>query len=111
MIEMIPKRCEGCVHLRHRMDGDVRVMDQCYVYDRTITDEMLEEPCKFYVKSVKEALELKPCPFCGGKPTDVTGADETATLLFFIMCKKCKVVMKSKYVDEVFNNWNKRVRE
>lgn len=54
MIEIVPKRCEGCVHLMHRMDGDVRVMDQCYVYDTEITDEMLDELCVFRVEKVKE---------------------------------------------------------
>lgn len=54
MIEITPTRCDGCIFLRHRMDGDVRVMDQCFVYDRQITDEMLSEPCKFYMQRVKQ---------------------------------------------------------
>lgn len=52
-VTMTPARCIGCIHLQHRMDGDVRVMDQCYVYDTTITDEMLQEPCRFYCRSSK----------------------------------------------------------
>ena len=54
MIEIIPKRCEGCVYLQHKTDGDIRVMDRCYAYDREITDEMLDELCVLRVKRVKE---------------------------------------------------------
>ena len=51
--EVMPVKCDGCIHLRHRMKGDVRIMDQCFVYDCQITDEMANEPCKFYCKSSK----------------------------------------------------------
>lgn len=53
MITMVPIRCKDCIHLRGKFEGDVRVMDQCYVYDREITDEMLDEPCKFHCKPFK----------------------------------------------------------
>lgn len=56
-VTITPARCIGCIHLQHRMDGDVRVMDQCFVYDRQIDDEMLAEPCKFYCRSCKEVRE------------------------------------------------------
>ena len=52
MIIVEPKRCEGCTHLKGHLNGDVKVMDYCYVYDRKITDEAFD--CKFYFKKVKE---------------------------------------------------------
>lgn len=52
--------------------------------------------------------EPKPCPFCGGYANEVAGVDGTSTFHFFIMCKKCKVVMKSKLKDDLIERWNKR---
>lgn len=35
-------------------DECVLIMDRCHVRDCEITDEMLEEPCKFYAKRLSE---------------------------------------------------------
>ena len=56
-------------------------------------------------------IEIKPCPFCGGYAKEVAGVDGASTFHFFIMCTKCKVVMKSKLRDDLIERWNKRVRE
>lgn len=40
MIEIKPTGCEGCIKLKPRIDGDVRIYDYCSAFDCTITDEM-----------------------------------------------------------------------
>ena len=40
MIEIKPTGCEGCIKLRPRIDGDVRIYDYCSAFDCTVTDEM-----------------------------------------------------------------------
>lgn len=50
MYKVIPTRCEGCIHLQGVEMYGIRVMDKCYVYDCTITGDMLKKPCKYYCK-------------------------------------------------------------
>lgn len=52
-VTVTPARCIGCIWLMHRMDGDIRYMDRCDMYDRQIDDEMLAEPCKFYCRELE----------------------------------------------------------
>ena len=49
---MRPIRCRDCSHLRGQIEDGAMILDRCYVYDCEITDEMLDEPCKFYVQKV-----------------------------------------------------------
>ena len=46
---MMPIRCKDCTHLRGKLTDGVMILDRCYVYDCEITDEMLDNECKFYV--------------------------------------------------------------
>ena len=52
-VTIFPTMCKGCIHLKHRMDGEVKIFDRCTIWNRTITDEVLAVPCEFY-KRVKE---------------------------------------------------------
>lgn len=54
MVTMVPIRCKNCIHLRGKFEDGVKVMDRCYVYDREITDEMLDELCVFRVERRSE---------------------------------------------------------
>ena len=40
MIEIKPTGCVGCVKLRSRLEGDVKIFDYCSLFTCTITDEM-----------------------------------------------------------------------
>ena len=52
--------------------------------------------------------ELKPCPFCGIKPTYETFHDGFARW-HRIECPSCKIFMAWVEKDEVIAKWNKRV--
>jgi Lar family restriction alleviation protein len=50
---------------------------------------------------------LKPCPFCGNKPTYKTFHDGFARW-HRIECLLCKIFMDKLKKDEVYATWNKR---
>lgn len=50
---MTPIRCKDCCNLRGKIVDGAMIMDRCYIHDCEITDEMLEEPCEFYIKRVE----------------------------------------------------------
>lgn len=59
-----------------------------------------------------EYCELKPCPFCGGKPILIQQSKKT----LWIRCSKCMMGLKQsvviKSIDwlrmELIKDWNKR---
>lgn len=52
--------------------------------------------------------ELKTCPFCGGFVKESHTPDMEWCV---ILCRKCKLYMKSKRIDELVERWNRRVKE
>lgn len=52
----------------------------------------------------KKAIELKPCPFCGGE-AELDSDD----LCYWVNCKKCGASVDTSYIEEdVAKEWNKR---
>lgn len=57
-------------------------------------------------------LELKPCPFCGGKAKlkSYESKELPLFILYWVTCSKCFVKTTSKLYSEVeaINKWNMR---
>lgn len=50
--------------------------------------------------------ELKPCPFCGGRPVMITGGR------YRVRCTKCYVTMPGRHLrEEAVQGWNCRIGE
>lgn len=57
---------------------------------------------------MSEEIELKPCPFCGGKAEFHKSHDCTPD---YIICIKCELYLdmeKFDSIDELINHWNHR---
>jgi len=59
--------------------------------------------------------ELKPCPFCGGKPHIHHRIDSFDDKVYYIQCTKCKLVFNNYWgtyeaydIKNEIKNWNKR---
>lgn len=52
--------------------------------------------------------KLKPCPFCGKKPTLITVPD---TMERLVVCSGCCNQFPHKTEDEAVEAWNRRVTE
>lgn len=66
----------------------------------------------------KKMIELKPCPFCGGKATlDIARHGGSQYDYAEISCKKCGLTIRRNIdveysaKDEVIKAWNKREKE
>lgn len=73
--------------------------------------------------------ELKPCPFCGGKPVAIKNGPYTCGFKFYIICKKCGIRSPKYYKmefslndkdelkierddrEEAVKDWNRLVNE
>lgn len=53
--------------------------------------------------------ELKPCPFCGGRPYIDFLPDRFHT--YFILCSKCMCRMQVVDIGLAVRDWNKRYNE
>lgn len=53
---------------------------------------------------------FKPCPFCGGKPTEVRRFYDLD--IFFVHCPDCNVLSDTfKTKDDAIRAWNRRVHD
>lgn len=56
------------------------------------------------------ADELKPCPFCGGKPALCCTRDESDNFDrdYFVTCDNCSIAIHEEYSSEAIAAWNTR---
>ena len=53
-------------------------------------------------------MELKPCPFCGGKPIGPEMADYDGFAEWWIECESCVIVMDRFSKTDLVKAWNTR---
>lgn len=57
-------------------------------------------------------LELKPCPFCGGKAwTTPIYRIHMEKTRYIVKCTKCNAIMEYRSQEAVEKAWNRRVGE
>ena len=60
---------------------------------------------------MKARINLKPCPFCGGKVTVVPGLVAGVTMIF---CRKCGATVsfhQKEKADHPIEAWNRRTND
>lgn len=56
--------------------------------------------------------ELKPCPFCGGKPwCTPTYMKHIERTRYIVKCTKCNAIMEYRSQEAAEKAWNRRVGE
>ena len=55
--------------------------------------------------------ELKPCPFCGGKPIGPELDGFSTYTEYWIDCEACEIVMARRGESELIKSWNTRASE
>ena len=60
-----------------------------------------------------ETVELRFCPFCGGKAEIVTNYEYGLARGYFVYCTCCGITQDHKYSTKkcATNAWNRRVRK
>lgn len=57
-----------------------------------------------------EQVQLKPCPFCGGKPQMIVGTTEySLTQIRCTVCQNCTAYWQG--YDKAIEKWNRRVND
>ena len=57
--------------------------------------------------------ELKPCPFCGAKESELDYGEYTGTLRgrSYVCCMECGAEITASSVREAFKAWNRRAND
>ena len=54
-------------------------------------------------------MELKPCPFCGGRPTLGVSQESGVVEMYEIICTNCPVELKGFDRDFLIVTWQERI--
>lgn len=60
---------------------------------------------------MKARINLKSCPFCGGKVIAVPGLVAGVTMIFCSKCRATVSFQQKEKADQTFEAWNRRTND